>query len=526
MTTVDVDTNDGQREPWVRIATIAAVVLAVVVAAAFVVVGRLNADEGWYLYAGRLAWRGELPYADFAFTQTPLLPYLYGGVQALASSLVLGRAFSVLLASAGIVLSVRVAWRLAGDRAAMIVAVLCAAYPVGLYNLALSKTYALVLLCFAGAAALLTSNVAPRRAWPLACAVAWAATFARASSIPLTVAVVVFCCWTATDRHTRMRVLAVAAAGAAVMAAFLLVDPSNARFDLVTMHALRWEDASLGTRLETVLTERIPDWIGDYPVYVALAVGTLVSVLTVARARAFVGRTPAIAVVGVGVVGYLAVQLWAGQFAPVEYAAPMVPVLLALCVPVLLVALGLGCREHTDRRRPLVAYAVLAAAAVVTIFHPAPWEYIVRPTSAGGLAHQGDVADVVRDLTDDDDEVLAMWAQPIVLDAGRDFVPGVTLGPFSYADLSTARARELHYVNAAMLRDIFVSERPAVVVFTDVDRFVLSFRGAFSTERADPAVVLDALRAHYRRVHTSTTWGVDEPVQLEVYVRKGSAAAD
>ena len=113
----------------------------------------------------------------------------------------------------------------------------------------------------------------------------------------------------------------------------------------------------------------------------------------------------------------------------------------------------------------------------------------------GGLAHQGDVADIVRNLTDDDDEVLAMWAQPIVLDAGRDFVPGVTLGPFSYADLSTRRARELHYVNATMLRDIFVSERPAVVVFADVDRFVLSFRGAFSNERADPDVVLDALHA-------------------------------
>jgi hypothetical protein len=310
------------------------------------------------------------------------------------------------------------------------------------------------------------------------------------------------------------------------MAAFLLVDASNARFDLITMHALRWEDASLDTRFETILTERIPEWIGDYPVYVALFVAALVSVVALARARAFVRRTRAIAVVGVGIVGYLAVQLSAGQFAPVEYAAPMVPVLLALCVPVLLVGLGLDRDARPDRRRPLVAYAVLAAAAVVTVFYPSPWEYVVRPSSAGGLAHQGEIADIVRDLTNDDDEVLAMWAQPIVLDAGRDFVPGVTLGPFSYADLSTARARELHYVNAAMLRDIFVSERPAVVVFTDVDRFVLSFRGAFSTERADPAVVLDALRAHYRRVHTSTTWGVDEPVQLEVYVRKGSAAAD
>src|SRR5919204_5802399 len=57
------------------------VVLYAAVSVVFVVWGRLNADEGWYLYAGRLAWRGQLPYRDFAFPQMPLTAYVYGLAQ-------------------------------------------------------------------------------------------------------------------------------------------------------------------------------------------------------------------------------------------------------------------------------------------------------------------------------------------------------------------------------------------------------------------------------------------------------------
>ena len=44
----------------------------------FAEIGRLNQDEGWYLYASRLVYEGRLPYRDFAFFQAPFLPYVYG----------------------------------------------------------------------------------------------------------------------------------------------------------------------------------------------------------------------------------------------------------------------------------------------------------------------------------------------------------------------------------------------------------------------------------------------------------------
>ena len=44
----------------------------------------LNQDEGWYLYAAGLVAHGELPYRDFAFTQGPVMAFVY----ALATPLV------------------------------------------------------------------------------------------------------------------------------------------------------------------------------------------------------------------------------------------------------------------------------------------------------------------------------------------------------------------------------------------------------------------------------------------------------
>jgi hypothetical protein len=59
----------------------------------------VDGDEGVYAYAGRLALHGELPYRDFFYEQTPLLPYVYGSWGAVVGdSWYSLRTFSVLAA--------------------------------------------------------------------------------------------------------------------------------------------------------------------------------------------------------------------------------------------------------------------------------------------------------------------------------------------------------------------------------------------------------------------------------------------
>ena len=49
----------------------------VVLGAAAVWMGGINQDEGWYLYAANLVAEGKVPYRDFAYTQGPVMPFVY-----------------------------------------------------------------------------------------------------------------------------------------------------------------------------------------------------------------------------------------------------------------------------------------------------------------------------------------------------------------------------------------------------------------------------------------------------------------
>ncbi len=49
--------------------------------------GRLTLDEGWHLYCAGLAGRGQVPYRDFLYTQSPLSLYLFAPTAGLSSGL-------------------------------------------------------------------------------------------------------------------------------------------------------------------------------------------------------------------------------------------------------------------------------------------------------------------------------------------------------------------------------------------------------------------------------------------------------
>ncbi len=76
-----------------------ALVLYVALAGCNLFWGDLNQDEGWYLYAAGLVRDGQVPYRDFAFTQGPVLPYVYAEVYSWVDrwGVMGGRLFTALL---------------------------------------------------------------------------------------------------------------------------------------------------------------------------------------------------------------------------------------------------------------------------------------------------------------------------------------------------------------------------------------------------------------------------------------------
>jgi len=104
---------------WTAVVTLLAVYVAL--ALYFVRFGRVNEDEGWYLYAARLVYEGMHLYRDFPFFQAPLLPYLYGVPQKLfGGGLMIGRFTSFFLSLITVFLGFRLSLNRGGRLAGVI----------------------------------------------------------------------------------------------------------------------------------------------------------------------------------------------------------------------------------------------------------------------------------------------------------------------------------------------------------------------------------------------------------------------
>jgi hypothetical protein len=509
---------------WAAVGVAAGLVLYTLIGIAYVARGRVNADEGWYLYAARLVYHGKLPFEDFSFTQMPLLPYVYGPLQILSPSLRLGRVVSLLFAVVGVGLCVRVAWREAGRVAGLAVVVLCCAFPAGIYNLTLTKTYAMVACFLAVILFALTGSRARPGSWLLATAAATLLTLTRTSGIPISLLIVVYVLLCAPTLRTKLLALLITVVGAVVALAFVLVDPTAARFGLVEFHQLLWHHADTSTRIQEIIHHRIPDWAHDYFGYIALAFSALLAGFSSGPMRRYLRDNPVYVLLAIGLVGYLATQLPAGQWAPVEYATPVIPV--GVTMAIVCVFRWADTKRASDRDSVQWVGAALTAGiiglAALTIIQPSARGYLVSDVNPGSIARSDQVAEVVEQQTPPGGQVLALWGQPGTVAADRDLTASATFGIFSYEDLSTPRARALHYVNQTRLLRIIEARQPDTIVLTDVDRAIFSFRGALSFRRTDPQLVPAAVDRGYRKVYSTQVWGVDTPVNLDVYVRRGA----
>ena len=130
-----------------------------------VVLGPLNQDEGWYLYAARLVMSGELPHRDFFFTQGLVMPIVYACFGWLWSALGVlgGRLFTALLSVAALWIAGQTVVRCGAKRedGAMIRLVFFAFLGLNLwytYFTTIPKAYALCTLVMAAGFRLLVNK--------------------------------------------------------------------------------------------------------------------------------------------------------------------------------------------------------------------------------------------------------------------------------------------------------------------------------------------------------------------------------
>lgn len=143
--------DDGSRPGrWLRLAGIA-MAGHLVLALYLVERVRINADEGWYLYAASQVARGLQLHADLLFFQPPVMPHVYGGMLDHGPGMLLGaRWISLFFMVVAVGLLALTATRHAGPRAATVVIVMVGLHPMLVGTGVWAKPYALALLLISG----------------------------------------------------------------------------------------------------------------------------------------------------------------------------------------------------------------------------------------------------------------------------------------------------------------------------------------------------------------------------------------
>lgn len=162
----------GGKASWILVGT--AILAEALLVGAWAMTRGVNADEGFYLAAGREVAEGARIYADFFFPQMPYLPWLEGAIfRILEPSLLAGRALSVGAAALSAGLVAALAWRCQRHVAASLLAVfLYVASALLLTSFSVVKTAAVSNLCLLSAFGALASGAARRPAWAFAAGIA------------------------------------------------------------------------------------------------------------------------------------------------------------------------------------------------------------------------------------------------------------------------------------------------------------------------------------------------------------------
>ncbi|MGH9182610.1 MAG: ArnT family glycosyltransferase [Acidimicrobiales bacterium] len=481
--------------------------------AVYVGLGLPNADEGFYLYASRLVYEGQLPWRDFAFTQMPLLPYVYGLPQlVLGPGLALGRVTSALFSVASVLLLVWTARRYAGPRAGAVVAVLLASYPYGIYGFTVAKSYALLIFLIAATMATLASGLRPTVRYPTALALAVAAGMVRLSAMAFAAVIAVYCVTAVRGARARLAVVSTALALVAVNAAFIVPAGDAAAYNLVAYHAGTWDAATLGAKLRAIVTERIPTGVDFFLPHWVLLLVAVGAALALPELRHLVRRRPELAVSTLGLGLFVAAHLGSGEW-QLHWLTPAIPGLVTLS------AIGLTRAAATS---PHLWAVVASLVGAVTLVVPVSQGYIPLLDRSGGqgpIDKLQDVGDFVAAHTAPEEEVLALESQLVAVAADRPMVPGVSMAQFSYQDVTAPEAEEYHLVNGDLVLRYLDQARPRAVVLSDWDWTLLSRAGTLSRRARDPAPAREALQANYRLAYTKDHVGQGRAT-VSVYLPK------
>lgn len=441
------------RLSWVPVAVLPALTLAPLAMLRFV-----DVDEGSYAAAAALALDGVVPYRDFLYTQTPLLPYVYGAwAELFGEHWLVVRALSLVLSLTVAVLLTRHLVERFGVRLALLGSVLFGTSTLVLLWYPPVKTFALATALVFGAYVLVARPDPGPRAWLAAGVLASLAVQTRA----LVVGAALAYAWEAL-RTGRGLTRYLVGFGVALVptAAIFALDRQAFLFGNLGVHGVRSEGGLVGdfeqkaevvANLLGIATEARP-----IPQYVMLLVAAVAAVVLDRRRN---GRVP----------------LWAlaaGLLALVAlFPTPTYTQYFATTVPFLVVGVAELVRAVADDRVAGVSRtAVLPAAGVASLalyvlFGAVDAYRVVRASPEDRPHRVQEVVDAIGARIEPGEEVLASWPGYLFGTSAQP-VPGLEndFGPHDAAPLDEDEVERYRLATAEQVERMIRARRTRLVV--------------------------------------------------------------
>ena len=471
----------------------------------FILYGRINADEGWYLYASRLVYEGQRPYQDFAYTQTPLLPYVYGILQTIfAPSIYWGRITTFALTTIAMIFSLAIAWRYAGRKACAITALLWATFTLGIYYQSITKTYALMTLLFTLTFFTLTVRIDANWKAVFVTLLVLLATLTRLSALFFALPILIYALKTANNKY---RIASIVLCMMALLWMVFLSFPNvNAvQWNLMTHHTEQWGGISFIAKILDIIKYRIPALLIVYLAYF-LFFTTLV-VVGFKQIVDYFRQHRAMFVYLGSLFLFAASHFYTGGF-HVEYFVTSI-----FCIfPVV----GILFVDVFQRKQGVARVLLLStslSALILGVFMGG-LSFVDMDVEKGPVAQIESLAQVVADNTDATDEIYALEGLWIALEADRHTLPNMSMSQFSFSYEETEDVESLHLVNGEITLTYLSNKMPEIVILTDLDWRLLQ-------DADEYAQIVAALEKNYELIIEASDFGQSDE-NVEIYLLRGA----
>ena len=490
-----------------------AVIAALILAACNVIMGPLNQDEGWYLLAGLNTASGMMPYRDYFYSQTPVLPYVYAFTSPLWAPLGVlgGRLFTAALGLLSACLCAGFAWRVSNQRtrglAALCAWLLTACCPVYSYFTAIPKTYALAALLVCGAFFVL----AGKKRWRFElCGILLALACGTRASLGILLAFVGFGLLLMRRRDgCKFAWLRFGAAGAitlaAVFAPFMITESDGFAFSQ-SMHASRGDVGSMEwLMLRAGAASRLVQ--GYFMTFVlaafALAYGGTRGLPSLRRAH------PAIWLALAGWIAAAAAHFLA-PFPYDDYQTPIMPLAAAVVSAFFADAVEESRLRHTAG----TAWTVLCLAVLFMGASPLAMNWVsvrqdrfwVVMKEKPDVMKLREVGKWLHERTGENDLILTQDAY-VAVEARRRVPDGLEVGPFSlYPAISAEEAAAAKVHNVETLRRLIETTDAPYAVLSGYS-FAISAPEMAKTDQTIIAELDAAIRRRYKTVEIIPDFG-------------------